>query len=75
MLFAFLKFPRQGKNYLSMVEQKWERNGRRILNLETGDAEIYETFNGAKRKSRQLQMKNTKALGRGDMRLKKRRWM
>jgi len=32
-----------------MVEQKWERNGRRILNLATGDAEIYDTFNGAKR--------------------------
>lgn len=57
-----------------MVEQKWERNGRRILDLATGDAEIYESFNGAKRKSRQLQMKNTKALGRGDMRLKRRRW-
>ncbi len=57
-----------------MVEQKWERNGRRILNLETGDADIHDTFNGAKRKSRALQMKNTKALGRGDMRLKQRRW-
>lgn len=56
-----------------MVEQKWERNGRRILNLETGDAEVYDTFNGAKRTSRALQMKNIKALGRGDMRLKQRR--
>jgi hypothetical protein len=58
-----------------MLEQKWERNGLRIRNLETGDAEIYDTFNGAKRKSRALQMENTKALGRGDMRLKKRRCM
>ncbi len=57
-----------------MVEQKWERNGRRILDLATGKAEIYETFNGAKRRSRALQMENTKALGRGDMRLKQRRW-
>jgi len=57
-----------------MVEQKWERNGRRILDLATGDAEVYEYFNEAKRKSRQLQMKNTKALGRGDMRLKRRNW-
>jgi hypothetical protein len=57
-----------------MVEQKWERNGRRILDLQTGDAEIYKTFNEAKRKSRALQMENTKALGRGDMRLKKRSW-
>ena len=65
---------RPGRNYSGMVEQKWERNGRRILDLATGDAEIYESFNGAKRKSRQLQMKNTKALGRGDMRLKRRRW-
>jgi hypothetical protein len=57
-----------------MVEQKWERNGRRILDLVTGDADLYDTFNGAKRKSRALQMENTKALGRGDMRLKQRRW-
>jgi len=56
-----------------MVEQKWERNGRRILDLATGDAKVFESFNEAKRKSRQLQMKNTKALGRGDMRLKNRR--
>lgn len=65
---------RPRRNCSGMVEQKWERNGRRILDLETGDAELYDTFNGAKRKSRALQMKNTKALGRGDMRLKRRRW-
>lgn len=57
-----------------MVEQKWERNGRRILDLATGKAEIYETFNEAKRRSRALQIGHSKYLGRGDMRLKKRSW-
>lgn len=53
-----------------MLKQKWERRGRLIQDMATGDSKFHGTFNAAKRESRRLQMDNTKALGRGDMRRK-----
>jgi len=53
-----------------MLEQKWERRGRLIEELETGESKFHGTFNEAKRESHRLQMKNSEALGRGDMRRK-----
>lgn len=55
-----------------MVEQKWQRNGRLILTLETGDREIFKSHSKAKKASHKLQMENSKMLGLGDMRLKQR---
>lgn len=56
-----------------MVEQKWQRNGRLILTLETGEREIFKSHNKAKKASHKLQMGTvSKALGRGEMRLKQR---
>lgn len=55
-----------------MVEQAWERNGKMIKHLETGERELFKTCNLAKKASHKLQMENSKMLGVGDMRLKQR---
>ena len=55
-----------------MVEQKWQRNGRLILTLETDEREAFTSLNKARKASHKLQMDSSKMLGRGDMRLKQR---
>lgn len=50
-----------------MSATKFIRKGRVITNIETGAEERFEFINEAKRKSRELQMSEDGALGRGSL--------
>lgn len=51
-----------------LKEAKYERKGKVIKNLEAKSQKDYESINQAKRHSRELQMSEDGALGRGSLR-------
>ena len=49
------------------MKTKYSRKGNKIKNIETGDVEVFKGTNAAKRKSRQLQISEDGAIGRGSL--------